>query len=137
MIEITKIDDHITTLCVTAESFPEGVLAAHQKLHSLVEYSPARKYFGISYPVGLGEIMYQAATEMAPGDDADALDCDMFFIKKGEYLSVLIRNFRDDVLSIGRIFQQLLDNPRIDPFGYCLEWYLNEHDVRCMVRLAD
>ena len=54
-------DGDITAICVSAESFPEGVLAAHKKLHSLVTYSPDRKYFGISYPVGPGEIMYLAA----------------------------------------------------------------------------
>jgi hypothetical protein len=137
MIEKYRFDQDITTLCVTAESFPEGVLAAHQKLHTLVEYSPTRKYFGISYPIGPGKILYQAATEMAPDEDADALDCDVFFIKKGEYLSVLLRNFREDIPGIGRTFQLLLQDPGIDPNGYCLEWYLNEQDVQCMVRLAD
>jgi hypothetical protein len=137
MVEITELERDITTLCVTATSFPEGVLAAHEKLHALVAFSPNRKYFGISYPIGQGKIMYQAATEMTAADDADTLGCDVFFIKKGQYLSVLIPNFHSDVPSIGRTFQALLDDPRIDPHGYCLEWYLNDTDVRCMVRLAD
>ena len=81
--------------------------------------------------------MYLAATETDPAEDSEALDCDVFFIKKGKYLSRLIHNFRDDIPAIGRTFQQLLDDPRIDPDGYCLEWYLGENDVRCMVRLAD
>lgn len=137
MVEITKLEKDITALCITAESFPEGVLAAHQKLHGLVSYASDRKYFGISYPVGPGKILYQAATEMAPEDDPDVLDCDVFFIKKGDYVSVDIPDFRKDIPSIGRTFQQLLQDQRIDPNGYCLEWYLNENDVRCMVRLAD
>ena len=137
MAEITTLDQDITTLCITAESFPEGVLAAHQKLHSLVTYSRDRKYFGVSYPIGLGQIRYQAATEITTEDDPDALDCDVFFIKKGKYISVDLHNFREDIPGIGRTFQQLLEDPNIDPNGYCLEWYLNENDVRCMVRLAD
>lgn len=137
MAEITELDRDITAICVSADSFPEGVLAAHKKLHSLVTYSPDRKYFGISYPVGPGEIMYLAATETDPAEDSEALDCDVFFIKKGKYLSRLIHNFRDDIPVIGRTFQQLLDDPRIDPDGYCLEWYLGETNVRCMVRLED
>jgi hypothetical protein len=31
----------------------------------------------------------------------------------------------------------LLTQPNIDPNGYCLEWYLNGKDVRCMVRLKN
>lgn len=137
MVEITVLEQDITALCVTASSFPDGVLAAHEKLHTLVKFSPERKYFGISYPIGLGQIMYQAATEMMEAEDADALGWDVFFIKKGKYLSVLIPSFHSDLPSIGRTFQTLLEDPRIDPHGYCLEWYLNDTDVRCMVRLAD
>ena len=33
--------------------------------------------------------------------------------------------------------QMLISQPDIDPNGYCLEWYLNDMDVRCMVRLDD
>jgi hypothetical protein len=137
MFEITNLEQDITAICVTAESFPEGVLAAHQKLHALVTYSPDRKYFGISYPVGPNQILYQAATEIAPEDDPDAMGFDVFFIKKGQYLSVLIPDFRSDLASIGRTFQSMIQDPRIDPHGYCLEWYVNDHDVRCMVLLAD
>jgi hypothetical protein len=137
MVETITLDQDITAICMTAESFPDGVLAAHQKLHALVTYSPTRKYFGISYPGSMGKIMYLAATEIAPEDDPVALDCDVFFIKKGAYLSVTILQFMDDLPRIGQTFQQMLAHPNIDPNGYCLEWYLNEHDVRCMVRLAD
>jgi hypothetical protein len=61
----------------------------------------------------------------------------VFFIKKGAYQSVTILQFMDDLPRIGQTFLQLLAHPNIDPSGYCLEWYLNEQDVRCMVRLAD
>ena len=137
MFETITLERDITTLCITAESFPEGVLAAHQKLHRLVAYAPERHYFGISYPIGLGQIQYQAATEIGPGEDADALGCDVFFIKKGAYLSLFLPNFMEDLSAIGQSFQTLLQDPRIDPDGYCLEWYLGEKDLRCMVRLAD
>lgn len=61
----------------------------------------------------------------------------MFFIKKGAYLSVLISNFMNDLPGIGCRFRELLADPRVDSDGYCLEWYLNKEDMRCMVRLKD
>lgn len=138
MVEIIDLERDITTCCITAESFPDGVQAAHEKLHAMVERVPDRNYFGISYPIGPEKIVYHAAAEVLERDDAVSdSDCDVFFIKKGTYRSVLIRNFREDIPSIGHAFQQLLDDPRIDPYGYCLEWYVGASDVRCMVRLAD
>jgi len=47
-----------------------------------------------------------------------------------------LKNFADDIPLIGETFRNLLADPRIDPQGYCLEFYLNEHDMRCMVPLA-
>lgn len=40
-----------------------------------------------------------------------------------------------DISSIDKSFKTLLTDPRIDPEGYCVEWYLNAKDVQCMVRL--
>lgn len=137
MTEIVHFDTDITAWCCTAESFPAGVLAAHQQLHALVQQFPGRRYFGISYPMGPGNIIYHAATESAPGEDAESLGCDVFFIKKGDYLSLLVPDFMDDLPAIGRAFQELLQDPRIDPEGYCLEWYINDRDVRCMVLLQE
>lgn len=137
MTELIYFEHDITTVCVTAETFPEGVGAAHQKLHRMVAYSPERKYFGISYCLVKEQIIYHAATEIAPEDDADNPEFDVFFIKKGAYLSVLISNFMNDLPGIGCRFRELLADPRVDSDGYCLEWYLNKEDMRCMVRLKD
>ncbi|MCY7327346.1 MAG: hypothetical protein LH618_02215 [Saprospiraceae bacterium] len=43
----------------------------------------------------------------------------------------------DDFPMVGQTFKKLLDDPRIDPQGYCLEFYLNERDMRCMGPLAE
>jgi hypothetical protein len=137
MAELFHLEQDITVLCVTAERFPEGVLAAHQKLHSLVRFFPERKYFGISHPAGQGKIVYHAATEQLPEDNADLPGCDIFFIKKGAYISIEIANFMADISSISRTFELLLQDSRIDPNGYCLEWYLGQHDVRCMVPVVE
>ena len=40
-----KLDKDLLLVYITADSFPDGVLAAHQKLHGLVPFSTQRKYF--------------------------------------------------------------------------------------------
>jgi hypothetical protein len=42
------LEKDIHVFYVTASSFPNGVLAAHQQLHAYVDYDANRKYFGIS-----------------------------------------------------------------------------------------
>jgi hypothetical protein len=135
-IENFKLDTDIHVICVTANSFPEDVLEAHQKLHSLIPFSTERKYFGLSRPEK-GVITYKAAAEEKIKGEAEKLDCETLIIKKGNYVSTVVNDYMKDVQSIGRTFQQLLATPGLAHDGYCVEWYLNDKDVQCMVRLEN
>jgi len=48
-----------------------------------------------------------------------------------------IKNFRERVADIGKTFQELINYPDIDKNGCCVELYLNETDVQCMVRITE
>jgi hypothetical protein len=131
------IEKDITLFYVEAESYPDGILAAHKKLHSMVPFSKERNYYGVSRPENGGAIVYKAAAEeMKPGE-AEKYQCKTLVLKKGNYISTVIDDYRKDVSSIGRTFQELLKHPGIDPKGYCVEWYLSENSVQCMVRLEN
>lgn len=132
-MEIFNLEKDIPVFCVPAHSFPEGIEAAHQKLHRLISNSAKRIYFGISRPNRNGVIEYQAAAEELKPDEGLSLDCECFVIKKGNYACIILKDYAKNPQSISRAFAQLLTNPNIDPQGYCLEWYLNEKDMRCMV----
>jgi hypothetical protein len=130
-----SIDRDIKVVCVTASSFPEGVQAAHQKLHAALPISKSRNFYGISYSDKSGNIVYKAAAEeMHPGEAAK-LGLDTFVIRKGKYISQLLSNWRQDEMEVGKTFKKLLSDPRIDKNGYCLEIYLNKTDMRCLVPL--
>jgi hypothetical protein len=130
------IDGDITVLCVTATSFPAGVMEAHNKLHALVPFAAGRRFYGLSRPER-GVITYNAAAEeMQPGE-AESLHCESIVIKKGNYISITIDDFMKDLPAIGKAFQEMLSTPGLDPLGYCVEWYLNDKDVQCMIRLGE
>lgn len=74
------------------------------------------------------------AEELEEGE-AESLGCKTMALKSGRYVSILLHDYYKDLESIGNAFQELLKHPDIDPHGYCVEWYLSEKDVRCMVRL--
>ncbi|MEO8151034.1 MAG: transcriptional regulator [Bacteroidia bacterium] len=133
-MEKYKLENDIKVFYVTAKSFPDGILEAHQKLHLLIPFSTERKYYGISRPEN-GVIVYKAAAEEIIKDEAEKLNCDILILRKGEYICLTVNNYMNDLQSIGTAFKKLLAQKGLDPQGYCVEWYLNQKDVRCMVRL--
>ncbi len=137
VMEKYYLDNDIKVFYVTAGSFPDGVRAAWEKLHSLFAAPLERKYFGISYPDKEGKIIYKAATEERYEGEAEKHRYETFIIKRGHYSSVLIRDFMKELPAIGKTFQELIADPGIDPQGACVEEYLNSKDVRCMVRQKD
>lgn len=132
-METEIIEKDITVVCVTASSFPDGIGAAHRKLHSLIPFVIQRKAYGISWSDGKGGIIYKAAAEQLEEGEAEAYGLETFVIRKGEYKSELLLNFPEDMTRINTAFQKLLALPELDPQGYCLEVYLTEKDMRCMV----
>jgi len=136
-METIKLEYDIKVMYVTAASFPSGVLAAHQKLHSLIPFSTERKYFGLSRPENGGDIVYKAAAEVLESGEVEKLNLEIITIKKGNYVSATLHDYMKDLPAIGNTFQQMIARPDIDPKGYCVEWYLSDKDVQCMVRLQD
>ncbi|MCA0233736.1 MAG: transcriptional regulator [Bacteroidetes bacterium] len=130
-----SFSNDIPVLCVTATSFPDGVLAAHQTLHSAIPFSTHRRYFGISYAQHLGKIIYKAAAEQLTPEEPLLTGFEAFIIPRGYYLSIFIPQFRSNIAAIGEAFQQLLTDPRLDPNGFCIEQYEGDDDVYCMVKL--
>ena len=133
-METITIDKDIKVFYITAKSFPEGIMEAHEKLHALVPFSTARRYFGISRPEN-GPIVYRAAAEEIQPGEAEKFNCDTLILEKGQYTCATINDYASDVQNIGETFNKLLSQPGIDPNGYCVEWYFTEKDVKCMVRL--
>jgi hypothetical protein len=132
---IQNFNDDIKVFYVKADSFPDGIKAAHNKLHSLVQSADGRRFFGISYPDKAGSIIYKAAAEESTPGEAEKYGCKTFVIKQGDYLSHTIKDWRKDESAIARTFQLMLRDPRVDSNGYCLEVYPNENDIVCLVKL--
>ncbi len=134
-MEYFNLDSDSIVFCVTATTFPEGVLAAHKTLHSFISHDPNRKYYGISYSDKKGKIVYKAAATELITNELRKHSLELFTIKKGAYICITVINFRNAIHKIGDSFASLLLHPDIDPNGYCLEWYFNQEDCKCMVKL--
>src|SRR5262245_41856288 len=104
MAEEYNLKNDITLCCLTAKSFPDGVMDAHQALHAMFPNPKERRFFGISRPNGKGTIIYNAA--VVPLNDAEVkkLGLETLVIKKGSYTSIIIPDFMKDVQQIGKAF---------------------------------
>ncbi len=129
------LKEDIKLICVQAKSFPDGVMEAFENLGKKVVTKKGRGLFGISYPGADGKIIYKAASVELSEGEAENLGCESFKVLKGTYNSIVIPDFMNDVPAIGKAFDEILKDPLIDPNGCCVEMYVNDKDVRCMVRL--
>lgn len=133
-MEPYHLDRDIRLCCIPAKSFPDGVMAAFQQLMTLFpDQQGKRRLFGISWPDGKGSMVYKAAVEERYKGEAEKLGMETYLLKHGEYLSLLVHNFMDDIPSIGKAFRQLVDAPGVHPNTIGVEEYVSPSDVRCMV----
>ena len=133
-METATIDKDISVFYITASSYPEGILDAHKNLHSMVPFTTSRRYYGLSRPEN-GTIVYRAAAEELWEGEGKKLKCDTIVIKKGKYICSTVHDYMKHVHLIKDAFDELLESPELDPQGYCVEWYVSEKDVKCMIRL--
>lgn len=135
-MEIYKIEKDITLMYVEAASFPDGIEEAFKKLEALLPKQENRNFFGISYMGENNNIIYKAAAEESYPGESEKYHLNSFTVRNGNYISETITNWRNNVSLIGSTFQKMLEQQNIKPDGYCLEIYINETDVQCLVPLA-
>ena len=121
--------------CKRANRFPDGVQSAFETLHAQIPFSTIRKFFSFSWMNAQNEIVYLAGAEILTDEIYPELE--NFTFKKGKYRGTIIQNFMKDIPKMGHLFQELCRDPELDQQGYCVEWYFNENDVKCFVKLND
>src|SRR6476620_6945373 len=106
------IDQDIKVACIKATSFSQGIGEAYHKLAVTFPASNERKFYGISYGDQNGSIVYRAAVNQLHEGEAEEFGLETFTIKKGEYISKFLKDWKKDETQIGKTFQRLLGDPR-------------------------
>lgn len=135
-METNKLNQDVKVFCVTADTFPNGVEAAYNKLYAIAG-NDGRTVYGLSKPNEKGAIIYKAAATEKFDGEGGQLGLETFTIPKGEYVTETIHNWKNNMQKFGPTFQALLDNPRLDWASWCVEWYKSDDEVVCMVKLND
>lgn len=83
-----------------------------------------------------GKIIYIAAAEEFAAMEFAQHGLQQLTVPAGEYQCIVVTDFMKNITRICAAFDRLIQLPDIDPEGYCLEWYVSDKDVRCMVRVV-
>ncbi len=130
-MEEKHIKNDIIALCVTAQSFPEGIANAFSEIYSLMP-STNRLCIGLSRPNPEGTIIYKAGFELLAGENV-VNGLEEIVIPSGNYLCHSIKGFAENPQLIKNTFDELLLDGRQDLNGFCLELYVKPDEVWCMV----
>ena len=135
-MEKYSIEKDIKVLCATAMSFPDCIQEAFDSLVNILPMIEGRNYYGLAYQGVSGKIIYKAAAEQLSDNEEKISGFESFVINKGEFLAETVMDWRKHLNQIGPIFMKLVKDPRVDRDYPCLEWYKNDNEMMCLVRLA-
>ena len=107
---------------------------AYQELIKNVPFARDRMYYGILIREN-GCLCYRLAVEQLTRNENRDLNLELHIIKRGIYISSIVRNYLQDIMQIERAFQRLISEPGLDNDENRVEWYFNGTDVACMIRL--
>lgn len=136
LMEIIKIKENISAFGFRVNTFPDGIKDAFDNLMNLVPDGIDRTYYGISYMSG-DEVVYHAAVqELNPGE-AEKYNCERYTIQRGEYTADRVHQWMKKVHTIKDIFGAMLHDDCPVEDRPAIEWYLNDDEMICMIRIAE
>jgi len=135
VIERTTFPYNLKVFGTHVKTFPNGIGAAFDALMHKMPKNQTRSYFGISELASNGDILYYAAAEETFDGEARHYGYDIYVVKQGEYLTVTVTDWKKKTACIKDVFEAMLDDDRIDKENPCIEWYKNEEEMVCMVKL--
>lgn len=112
----------------------DGIGEAFNHLVDRVGGNFRRQYYGLSQ-MKAGCFTYTAAAEATFKGEGSQYGFEEFEIEKGEYLAVIIRDWRKKTESIKDVFQEIVKDERVDCTKPLVEWYKDDDEMICMARV--
>lgn len=134
-METYKIEKDIPVFGFEVKTFPDGINEAFESLVKKVPEGLGRDYYGITFRDSENRIVYLATAMEKEHDEAEKYQCDRYTIKKGDYATERIWDWRKKPATIKSVFEKLFKSTRCLS-GPCVEWYKGENEMLCMVKLT-
>jgi hypothetical protein len=135
-METYQLKSDLQVFGVKVNSFPSGVGEAFDRLVNMVPDGFSRSYFGISYMEN-GQVVYKATAEQKEEDEAERYNCEKATIEKGKYFISVLKDWRTKTDCIKDIFMEMMEEPGVHLGKPCIEWYLNDNEMWCMMKVKE
>ena len=132
-METYTIKNDIRTFGKEVPNFPSGIGGVFEELiRKTGDNSGERDYYGISEFKNGKMYYYAVAAEKFEGEGKQ-LSYDTFTIDKGDYLSEELPDWQKNTRCIKDIFMSIIQDDAVDKEKPAIEWYINDHEMLCMV----
>jgi hypothetical protein len=133
-METITIYHDIRVLYVKKNTSSLSIPEAYDELIKNVPFAQHRMYYGIIVQEN-ESVCFRLAVEQLTRNENRDLNLELYTIKRGVYVSSIVRNYLRDIMQIEHAFQRLLLEPGLDNDESRVEWYFNGKDVACMLRV--
>jgi hypothetical protein len=135
-MESFQLRNDITVFGFEVKTFPDGIGDAFDSLVNKVPDGFGRDYYGISFRDSENKMVYLATAVEKEFGEAEKYQCERYTIKKGDYVTETVWDWRKKTDLIKYVFERLFNSVQGNPTGPCIEWYKDNNEMLCMVRLA-
>ena len=132
MVTIT-LNDPLEVVGFPVKTFPMGIAEAFDKLKNILGSN--RPYYGLSQMSSTGSLYIAAALKKSVNEKSE-FELEEYTIPKGKYAVRMIQDWKKNLSAIPHVFGDLLTDG-IDHAVPCVEWYKNDDEMLCMVKLAN
>ena len=129
------LDTELKIFGMQVTSFPDGVAEVFDRLVNMIPGGFTRSFYGVSFLDENGKMVYIAAAEQLEDGEASRYGCAEHSIEKGDYLVSVINDWRTKTDCINDVFHDLMQNAIVDLEKPCVEWYRNDDEMWCMVKV--
>ena len=134
-METYVFKNDVTAFGFQVKAFPAGIGEAFDALIAMVPEGLNRSYYGLSYMTEGGNVVYIAAVEEKTRGEAEKNNCERYTIEKGTYATVTVTDWRQKTDTIKDVFHEMMQEKNIDHSKPCVEWYKNDDEMLCMLKL--
>ncbi len=133
-MEKINLKNDIKTFGKQVKTFPSGISEAFDELIKKTgDCAGERNYYGISY-IENNNMIYNVFAEEKQEGEAEKFNYKTFTIKSGEYFTETLKNWRTQTNCIKDIFNEMMQDNRVDKTTPAIEWYKNDEDMLCMIK---
>jgi len=130
------LEEDLKVFGIHVKTFPLGIGEAFDDLIRRLPEGLERPYYGISY-VTNGNIIYLAVTAEMYEGEAKRYHYHQFSIAKGNYKTITVTDWSKKTDQIKDVFHEMMKEDCPDENRACVEWYISDKEMMCMVRAID